>query len=217
MISPVEHVIYKLRNAEILLYPYPHFYVEDVFPAGFYAQLLDALPPDEGYAPLAGGYANRQAAKGEIELVQEFNGAYFGQNVLKVFMKQFFDRFPNADRANFKQDLRFIRDQEGYKIGPHTDAPQKVVSLLFYLPRTDADADCGTGIYVPSDHLSICPGGPHHPFDGFEEVWRAPFLPNSCFGFWKTPNSWHAVSKICRKIERNVLLFNIYEDSSPGA
>ncbi len=212
--SPVEHVIYRLRNAKINLYPYPHFYVANVFPEDFYTQLLAALPPEESYQPLSGGYANRKAAQGDLELMRPFDTQYFGQSVLQCFMKQFFDRFPNADRAHFRQELRFIRDQEGYKIGPHTDAPQKVVSLLFYLPRTDADADCGTGIYVPSDHLSICPGGPHHPFEGFEEVWRAPFLQNSCFGFWKTPNSWHAVEKITRKIERNVLLFNIYEDSA---
>ena len=72
--NPLEHVIYKLRNAAIAPYPYPHFYVRDVFPADFYAQLLDALPPDEGYAPLAGGYANRQAATGEIELVAAAEG-----------------------------------------------------------------------------------------------------------------------------------------------
>lgn len=212
--NALEYVVYKIRNANIAHYPYPHFYVRDVFPADFYVQLLDALPPDEGYAPLSGGYANRKAATGEIELMEPFKSPYFGQSVLQCFSKQFFERFPNHDRANFRQELRFIRDQDGYKIGPHTDAPQKVVSLLFYLPRTGADANCGTGIYVPSDHVTTCAGGPHHPFGGFEEVWRAPFLPNSCFGFWKTPNSWHAVEKITRKIERNVLLFNIYEDSA---
>lgn len=215
MINPVEHVTYKLRNASILTYPYPHFYVRDVFPADFYQQLLGALPAEDAYAPLSGGYANRKAAQGDIALMKQFEDASFGQNVLKLFGKQFFERYPNPHRTQFKQEWRFIRDSEGYKIGPHTDAPKKVVSLLFYLPVDFLDDDAGTGIYVPVDPGMTCQGGPHHPFGGFKEVWRAPFIPNSCFGFWKTPFSWHAVEKISRKIKRDVLLFNIYEENAP--
>lgn len=210
----IEHVLYKLRNAKLNLYPFPHFFAEKVFPDDFYAALLDSLPDEEDYAPLKGGYESRKATEAKVPLAEQFNTPFFGQSILLCFEKQFFERFPNCDRAHFRQELRFIRDSEGYKIGPHTDAPQKVVSLLFYLPRDAADADCGTGIYIPEDRLGICPGGPHHKFEGFKEMYRAPFVPNSCFGFWKTNNSWHAVEKISRKIERNVLLFNIYEDSA---
>ncbi len=213
--NPLEHVIYKLRNANVLTYPYPHFFVRDVFPTDFFAQLLGSLPSDEGYAPLAGGYQNRKAASCDLALMKPFEDSMFGMQVLQIFSRQFFDRYPSQNRPNFRQELRFIRDSEGYKIGPHTDAPQKVVSLLFYLPVDFLDSDCGTGIYVPDDHKLTCPGGPHHPFGGFKEVWRAPFVPNSCFGFWKTSNSWHAVEKISRKIRRNVLLFNIYEENAP--
>lgn len=213
--NPYEFVTYKLRNAQVLTYPFPHFFVRDVFPADFYNQLLGSLPAEEVYQPLSGGYANREAAPGNLELMKPFEDFWFGMNVMQTFAKQFFQRYPNHDRPKFRQEWRFIRDSEGYKIGPHTDAPQKVVSLLFYLPIDFLDSDCGTGIYIPKDHVQTCEGGPHHPFGGFTEVWRAPFVPNSCFGFWKTNNSWHAVEKICRKIRRDVLLFNIYEENAP--
>lgn len=216
--NPVEHVIYKLRNAKINHYPYPHFFVENVFPLDFYSNLLNALPEDDSYEPFAGGYKSRTALKGELiqdgamDRMVPFNSEYFASNVLGLWGgKLFFERFQGS--PNFRWDLRFIRDSEGYSIGPHTDAPFKVVSLLFYLPRSFSNVDYGTGIYVPDDHKKTCEGGPHYKFDGFSEVWRAPFSPNSCFGFWKTPNSWHAVAKISRKIRRDVFLYNIYSDS----
>lgn len=214
--NPLEHVVYKLRNADVLTYPYPHFFVEEVFPWGFYRELRMRLPDAYQYHELSAVYASRGITKGEDHhpMLEPFETAYFGTEILSIFQKQFYDRYPDNRRPNFRSEFRFVHDTEGYAIGPHTDAPQKVLSLLFYLPETDIDFDVGTGIYVPTDHKKTCPGGPHYPFEWFEEAWRAPFIPNSCFGFWKTPNSWHAVEKICRKIERDVLLFNIYEEST---
>jgi len=210
--DPVEHAIYKLRNAQVNEYPYGHFFVHDVFPKDFYHDLIKALPGNEHYAPLPGGYRHRQALQSPIEMVAGFDSAYFASQVLTVFSKQFFTRYPDHNRPKFRQEIRFIRDEEGYAIGPHTDAPWKVVSLLFYLPSEYHYVDHGTSIYVPEDHKKTCPGGPHYPFEGFHEVWRAPFVPNSCFGFFKTPNSWHGVEKIEGKTERNVMLFNIFEE-----
>lgn len=214
--NPLEHVVYKLRNADIHRYPFPHFFVRDVFPADFYEELIHGLPSNDKYHELSDVYKARGITKGDDHhpMLESFETAYFGTQMLHVFNKEFYERYPNNARPNFRSEFRFVHDTEGYAIGPHTDAPQKVLSLLFYLPENFFDSDVGTGLYVPSDHQKTCEGGPHYPFEGFEEAWRAPFLPNSCLGFWKTPNSWHAVEKICRKIKRDVLLFNIYEEST---
>lgn len=213
--NPLEHVIYRLRNTPILQYPYPHFFCKEVFPEAFYEELVGCLPNDSGYEPLAGGYKSRVAAKDPNPLVEAFSSPYFAGHVMGMFNRQYQERFPyRGDNPQFRTEVRFIRDSEGYKIGPHTDAPHKVVSLLFYLPRDYRDYEFGTGIYVPDDGKQTCEGGPHYKFEGFTEVWRAPFLPNSCFGFWKTPNSWHAVEKISRKIQRDVMLYNIYHVGS---
>jgi hypothetical protein len=210
--NPVEHVIYRLRNAQIMQYPFPHFYVEEVFPWDFYGDMLDALPREGGFEPL-GNLKHREVLSKPLEMIQQFDTPYFGTQMIQLFGPHvFFERYPHTGRPNFTQEFRFIRDEEGYSIGPHTDTPRKVLSLLFYLPEFQDHSDCGTGIYVPDDHKKTCVGGPHHPFEGFTEIFRAPYVPNSCFGFWKTPNSWHAVEKITRKIQRDVLLFNIYEE-----
>ncbi|MHB8272270.1 hypothetical protein [Bradyrhizobium sp.] len=213
--NPMEHAVYQLRNAPLRKYPYPHFYATNVFPDDFYDALLSSLAPDEGYEGLKGGYRHRVAAKEQNPLIEPFRDPYFAGNVLGMFGQAFAERFPRPgkDGPKFSTDIRFIRDEEGYRIGPHTDAPNKVVSLLFYLPQDFSFSECGTSIYVPDDHKKTCPGGPHYKEEGFSEVWRAPFLPNSCFGFWKQNNSWHGVGEISRKIRRDVMLYNIYTDS----
>lgn len=205
--NALEHVVYKLRNATVNRYPFPHFFVEGVFPGECYEQLLWNLPSD--YKPL--GFKSRSFSDTLPWFLEDFKGSYFANSILQIFWKDFYERFPDGSRPELTTELRFIRDEEDYSIGPHTDAAKKVVSLLFYLPSDSLDADVGTSLYVPTDHKKRCPGGPHHPFNGFEEVWRAPFVPNSVLGFWKTDNSWHGVPPINRIIERNVLLFNIYE------
>lgn len=220
-LHPLEHCLYKLRNAPILKYPFPHFYAQNVFPSDFFETLLASLGGDDTYTPLPGGYNARAASSEMPECMNEFTANQrFAQNVLQMFEKAFYERFPDHSRPKFRSEWRFIRDSDGYAIGPHTDAPHKVVSLLFYLqcftekPEIGEvfTSEYGTGIYVPEDGQKTCIGGPHHKFEGFREVWRAPFFRNSCFGFFKTDNSWHAVEQIHAKIRRDVLLFNIYAE-----
>ena len=55
MIDPEveQHVVYRIANAQVLTYPFPHFYVEDIFPASFYEELLKSLPSLEEYRSIA--------------------------------------------------------------------------------------------------------------------------------------------------------------------
>jgi hypothetical protein len=89
-----------------------------------------------------------------------------------------------------------------------------MVSLLFYMPSYEEDwrenEEYGTRLYLPKDPSFVCEGGPHYPFEGFDEVACMPFRPNSCFGFWKTNRSFHGVPPIPVQFQRDVLLFNIY-------
>lgn len=209
--SVTESLIYNIMNTPIRDYPFPHFYAKNVFPEGIYADIQQWLDETHDFRPLAGGYQHRTFTDELPPFLAELNAARFPKAMMQYFWYQYGQRYPNQDRPNFNAEWRFIRDEEGYAIGPHTDAPRKVMSLLFYLPKHYDDFDLGTSVFVPTDGKKTCEGGPHHPFEGFQNVFTAPYEPNSCFGFWKTKNSWHGVEKIPRKVRRDVLLFNIYE------
>ena len=38
------HLAYKIANTPILNFPFPHIYVENIFPADFYSKLLKNFP-----------------------------------------------------------------------------------------------------------------------------------------------------------------------------
>src|SRR5262245_6457433 len=46
------HLAYKVANAPIAGFPYPHCYVENVFPDDFYAEMQRNLPDPEAMIPI---------------------------------------------------------------------------------------------------------------------------------------------------------------------
>lgn len=202
------HVTSALHFATKFRVPFPHFFVENVFPDGFYEELMILLAQKTDFH--AEKFANREFAdEVGIPALDFMKSKGFFNDMLRLFYS---DGIALPQDMQMGYDLRLIRDSQNYKIGPHTDNKSKVLSLLFYLPEDAMYRECGTSIFVPNDPDFRCGGGPHYKFDGFREVWRAPFLPNSCFGFWKTNNSFHGVLPLPVQFRRDVLLYNIYAE-----
>lgn len=205
------YVEYRIRNAQVSEWPFPHFFIQDVFPEDFYWYLMDQLKKKDDFKAAEGRYEGRTFASTtgipELDFMEERD---FMLSVATPFRKHFAKRFNNQN-APVYTDLRLIRDGQNYSIGPHTDAPWKIVSLLFYLPVDGWNHQHGTSIYVPKDPKFICKGGPHHSFEDFDRVFTAPFIPNSCFGFFKNEVSFHGVEPITTEIRRDILLYNIYD------
>jgi hypothetical protein len=138
-------------------------------------------------------------------------GDAFYELMLQKFRVGIAERFGDGVRLVTDVDARFVRDFHQYKIHPHTDQPTKLVSLLFYLPADLSLSHHGTVIYRPIDPTMRCEGNTRHSFRLFRKVATMPFAPNSLFGFFKTDHSFHGVEEIRdERIERNVLLYNIY-------
>lgn len=213
--SEAAHISAAIMRADVAPNPFPHFYATDVFPRGIYNRMLDELPAAERYTPTT--YGHRYFV--EPEVMREGFWGDLSDAMLDEVCATVIRRFSWFLRRRFHgkavpmiQDARLIMDLDGYEIRPHTDHPDKIVSLLFYLARDDSMRDCGTAIYVPKDPDFTCHGKARHPFDQFNEVWRAPFMPNSVIGFIKTPQAFHGVPQIDRPgMRRDVLLVNIYE------
>lgn len=100
------------------------------------------------------------------------------------------------EKIKFKPHVRLLRDRDHYQIGPHTDSPQRLASLLFYLPQHDGWKNAGTSLYIPKEADFRCAGGPHYPFQHFEKIFTAPYQPNSLLLFMKTDRSFHGVEPI---------------------
>jgi hypothetical protein len=229
-----QYLHYRIANAGILSYPFAHFYIENIFPEYFYEELLATLPEQRFYKRLdetgtveKGAYPERfvcdlqDAQRAELErdgeagvwdeLTRIFSGPAFAHRVLACFNDAVVERFGQHAGIDFELECRLVRDFSNYAITPHTDAPRKLVSLLFYMPRDDSMKELGTSLFVPKVEGFRCEGREHHPFSAFKKVMTAPYLPNTLLGFFKTDNAFHGVERIERpRTQRDSILYNIY-------
>ena len=229
------HLTYKVANAPINRFPFPHCYVTEVFPADFYADMQRHLPDPMAMIPIelargAKGYKERfvlELNPGRLSALPEARRDFWSdvaawllsgrlqQHMLEKFGPFMDGRFGH-DAFEFYADAMLIQDITDYKIGPHCDAPGKVITMLFYLPADNSQAHLGTSIYTPKDPAFRCPTGVHHPPGGFNRLVTMPFVPNSLFTFVRGDTSFHGVEPVgdpdCR---RWLLLFTIYARPRP--
>ena len=188
------HVVYKIANTPISRFPYPHFYIPEIFPADFYAQMQATLPdpgvmrPIEEVRPVR-GYKERFVMGMEDDSIgklpeekQAFwrdlrawlTGGEFAGFVLSKFSPYFEERFKDRPDVRFHDEFMLVQDTTRYSLGPHSDSPRKVVTFLFYLPKDVSQRHLGTSIYMPKDPRFRCLGGPHYDRANFSACGRRP-------------------------------------------
>ena len=239
MSSPAEPgLLYRIGNAPIRPYPFPHLYVRDVFPADYYAEIQRHLPRPDSMRTLeeargTRGYPQRFVLPlgpdrpPEIpeatfafwrELWRWMLGGGLGNLMLQKFAAMVEPRLRDMGDVEIFDEALLVHDRTEYALGPHSDSPRKLITLLFYLPADERLQRYGTSIYVPKDPGFRCPGGPHHPFDRFHRMATMPFVPNALFAFPKTDNSFHGVERFDVPGEgRWLLLVDLYVRKSPAA
>lgn len=238
MFSDVKrYLIYQVMNAPVRTYPFPHLRIEHVFPDAFYDKMLGLLPSDSDYMRLVDtkrvspAYSprrlslfpeqiDRSGLSGEKQAFwrgtfRAINDAEFSLCILSKFKAAIEERFVPRGEArepmlSYRSEAFLMRDLSEYSLGPHTDSPSKLVSVLFYLPPDDDRPELGTSLYIPKDRAFTCPGGPHHPFEQFERVATMPYRRNTLVAFPKTLTCFHGVEPVPpTSARRDLLLFDL--------
>lgn len=234
--SVEDHVLARIDAAPIRRLPSPHFYLEGVFPDDYYRDLRAMLPDDDSYTCLGdtgrvpkGSYRERFVFVPDAKSIDklpsdqrafwsEFAAWFTG----KRFLQAMVGKYPNAVNTRFADETRdiklfpesiLVRDRSGYSIGPHTDAPHRFVTMLFYCPP-DADREhLGTSIFVPKERGFTSEGGPHYDFDKFVNVETMRYRPNSLFCFLNTNACFHGVESIVdQDVARDIILYLVRID-----
>ena len=99
-------------------------------------------------------------------------------------------------QTQFEVRFELLRDTTPYGIGPHSDLPEKVLTLLFYMSTGDTSEALGTSFYVPKQQGFISETGRHHRYEDFNKVKTYPYAPNAVLSFLKTKTSFHGVEII---------------------
>jgi len=226
----MESVGQRLAAAPLCEAPFPHCVVEDIFPEAFYRQIRRHFPSSEEMIPLAetgratgyddrfvleltpGGLSKLPQGKREFwkQMAEWLRSEKFRNMVIAKFAPFVAAQFAKVDQPQFTSDAMLVEDRSSYSLGPHTDRPKKVITLLFYLPEDDSASTFGTSIYVPKSEKLRDIESRHFPFVFFDRVFTAPFLPNRALAFIKSDRSFHGVEpnagvSVCR----NLLILDI--------
>jgi hypothetical protein len=230
-----QYTLYQIANAPLRLHPFPHILVREVFEPALYRAMLEHLLPPELMQPIkqvrsvGSEYSEQRfvfplAPEPLGKLPPPYLGFWEGfaawlldlplaYALLDKFAPFVRERF-GAEPPVFYNESMLVDDRTQYSLGPHTDALNKLITLLFYLPADASRPHLGTSIYAPRDPAFRCPGGPHYPFEMFERVVTMPYVPNTLFAFFKTDNSFHGVEPLRdENVRRHLLFYDLKSDA----
>ena len=210
--TPLDHFVERLRTARVEVDPFPHYYLDHVFPDDYYEELLRNLPPSDVYENLYEvtdlkldhfrhrdqrdmneGWVDRLPA-GLKPFWRSFNEWFLGPELAQAVLKSF-----GSQRASWPEvsvESQFIRHRAGYFLGPHSDLYTKLVVLLIYLAPDNSAEHLGTSLYRPKDPSFECPDSKHYEFEDFVRVKTAPYRPNSMLAFVRSNISFHGLEPL---------------------
>lgn len=186
---------YKIINAPVLMYPYPHTSIQNIFPQKFYKQILKLIPKIDQYTHKP-KYPGRSTYA--LENLNELD------EKKKKFWNQIFEWLKSDDFAKLLlnkysikkdgySDFYLHKDLDDYEVKPHLDLRSKLVTYMFYLPRDEKLKEFGTNVLVPKPGIKIPNTTKHQNWEFFNIVKTVDYIPNSFFSFTPCENSYHAI------------------------
>ena len=212
MDNPIDHFVDRLRSANVELDPFPHYYLEHVFPDDYYPLMLRYLPSSEVYDNLyevtdlkLDHFRHRDQRNmdhnwtDQLPIEQRvcwnmFNSWFLSEEFAQVVLKSFSGVRESWPAVSIESQL--IRHRAGYFLGPHSDLYTKLVVLLFYLAPDDSAEHLGTSLYRPKQSGFSCPDSKHYAFEDFIRVRTVPYRPNSVLAFMRSDISFHGLEPL---------------------
>lgn len=217
----LEGLVTKINAATIDSLPSDNIFMEEVFPADMYQEILARLPRDEQYhfiehpdAILPNGTKTRKLldlSEGTIqqldvhaqpfwrEFTKILRSDVLQQAIMRKFSQRITERFGEIWPEMVTVPILY-RDFPGYRIGIHTDAPYKLATLQFYFPNDLSQIHLGTSFHLRLQHNNQ-----------FMLLKTNPFKPNAAYAFARTDESWHSVNQLAAsESTRDSLALTIY-------
>ena len=210
-------------------HPFDHIYMEHVLDPASYAALLAAMPARQHYHELvhkdamrADGSSTRLRMYLYPELLWRLPA---GQRRVwlpvaralcsKRLQDAFKRKFRTALEERFQKPIEriglypvpiLLRDQPGYRIGIHADAPTKAITVQFYLPSDESQRHLGTIFHAGESG------------EAAGRTVQMPFLPASGYAFpVARTKSWHSAANASEADgERVSMMVTYYLDESLG-
>jgi hypothetical protein len=218
-----------VEGSQLQHQPFDHIYMEQVLDPPSYAALLAALPDRRFYHELvhkdamrADGSSTRLRMYLYPELLWRLPAdqrrvwlpvarALCSRRLQDAFKRKFRtaleERFQKpVERIGLYPVPILLRDQPGYRIGIHADAPTKAITVQFYLPSDESQRHLGTIFHAGESG------------EAAERTVQMPFLPASGYAFpVARTKSWHSAANASEADgERVSMMVTYYLDESLG-
>lgn len=215
----VKRIAARIAETPVDPDPCDHLFMQGMFPANVYEELLARLPADSVLDPIE--HPDAIATDGRVTrylldltrdslarldpedqqfwlaMIEMFTAPEITQAILAKFEPELRTRFGD-DLPQLVAVPVLYRDFPGYRIGVHPDTPKKIATLQFYLPADDSQMHLGTSFHRRANI-------------GFEKVKTNPFTPNSAYAFVRTDESWHSVDEMGPdEAPRNTIALTFY-------
>ncbi|HET7363484.1 MAG TPA: hypothetical protein VFJ70_07945 [Burkholderiales bacterium] len=221
----VQHLLASIRAARAGDEPFHHLELSDVFPAGIYGALLDAMPSRADYRPMSGRAKYTRTDDGgtrtKIDLFPELlrrlppekkdlwrlvGQALHSAPVREAFRARLAPGLEQRFGPRYRDIGMFplatlLRDVPGYNIGIHSDTRWKGITVQFYLPRDRSITHVGTVFHRRTGA------------DVYERVHQVEFAPNSGYAFAVGSDSYHSVDTVGPEVRtRDSIILTYYVD-----
>ena len=242
----IPELVYKIKNIKLNYFPYVHCEVPDFLPKTLLKLIEKNFPEDKEFIPLTKAnsvslkkedmetYSNRkclniyddslshQMDEKKLAFWKQFQHIFNSLEIVTSFLTnhpQYMNsRYPNGTSGvSFSTRSQVISDKTNYALGPHTDNPGKLFTLLIYLndAMEDEESNIGTSVYTPITKNFICKRGTHHKHEEFIKMYTSSFQKNNIFGFYRTDNSFHGVEKITNAYKaRKLIQYSIWDNQT---
>lgn len=233
-----DRLVSRIHECEAFDDPFCHIHLERVFSDETYATLLCLLPDHPQYLPTFHSDAirpngsstrlvipidSKNLSRMSVEQQRFWSavGVAFQSEFVKIALFQKLGRDiglrfgvspDSVSEIKSYSQLALLKDKAGYRISPHPDVMQKIVTFQVYLPADMLQIELGTTIYRSRvDTVSTDNKGVLDVVKTFE------FMPNAGYAFAVSENSWHGCDSIPTGIgDRHSLLLVHYVEPHVG-
>jgi hypothetical protein len=215
----VQHFVQAVESSAVRFEPFPHLVVDELLPADIFRRVSDELPSfnDLASAPETGAASvsayDRRATRAVEELyshgspsVWDDVGSGLKSNEVELALVRSFSpwiggKIAQASRGPLRRQVRIHRDQAGFSLNPHTDAPAIFLTSFIYVSSGVPDPSLDTVLYEPLDPEARLRGlegkeYAHEDPSDHRAVSRVVFRPNRMFSFLRTAFSLHGVGAV---------------------
>jgi len=234
-----------IAAARIEPVPAPYIFIENLFPDDLYAEILRQF---ERTAPFFkekvhqtgeryfGSYPERmEITLGDLrgrspvaafweEIFRALKSEAVFAALLEKFRPGFEARFGKAAatlalRGRIARTLLLTHHRPGFHVGPHTDAPRKVLTCVINCAERAGLEHLGTVMYLPKQRGFTSDGREHLDPARFDRVRVVPFKPNSALIFLRHDALFHGVEPVTAETlqgsNRPNIQYNLWDDAVP--